>query len=337
MPLEFVRNDITKMQVDAIVNAANNRLANGGGVCGAIHKAAGPALLAECLTLGGCNTGEAKITKAYQLPSKFVIHTVGPVWRGGMQGERELLISCYRNSLMLAKQNHCSSIAFPLISSGIYGYPKDQALRIATDTIRDFLIENDDNDMQVSIVVFDKDSFRLSGKLYSGIAEYIDDHYVDEHADRRLRRRYEFDAACCMEEACICESMPAPQTSGTLEDALNMIDESFSQMVLRKIDEKGLKDPECYKKANLDRKLFSKLRNDKNYKPKKPTALALAIALELSLAETQELLMKAGYALSHSDKGDIIVEYFIKSKEYDIFAINQALYSFDQTLLGGRA
>ena len=339
MPLEFVRNDITKMKVDAIVNAANNRLANGGGVCGAIHKAAGPDLLAECMTLGGCKTGDAKITRAYQLPCKYVIHTVGPVWQGGNAGEKELLVSCYRQSLMLAKEHHCTSIAFPLISSGIFGYPKDQALRAATDTIRDFLIENDDTDMLVNIVVFDKDSFRLSGKLYAGIAEYIDDHYVAEHADRRDRRRreYELNAPCCMEAPGCLDSMPAPKASPSLEDALSMIDESFSQMVLRKIDEKGMKDPECYKRANLDRKLFSKLRNDANYKPKKHTALALAIALELSLSETQELLMKAGYALSHSDKGDIIVEFFIKKKQYDIFEINEALYSFDQTLLGGRA
>lgn len=338
MPLEFVRNDITKMKVDAIVNAANNRLANGGGVCGAIHKAAGPDLLAECMTLGGCKTGDAKITRAYQLPCKYVIHTVGPVWQGGNAGEKELLVSCYRQSLMLAKEHHCTSIAFPLISSGIFGYPKDQALRVATDTIRDFLIENDDTDMLVNIVVFDKDSFRLSGKLYAGIAEYIDDHYVDAHADRRSRRRRELEFNAPYEivapgMALECAPMAAP----SLEDALSMIDESFSQMVLRKIDEKGMKDPECYKRANLDRKLFSKLRNDTHYKPKKHTALALAIALKLSLEETQELLMKAGYALSHSDKGDIIVEFFIKKKQYDIFEINEALYSFDQTLLGGRA
>ena len=338
MPLEFIRNDITKMKVDAIVNAANNRLANGGGVCGAIHKAAGPDLLAECMKLGSCKTGEAKITRGYQLPCKYVIHTVGPVWQGGHAGEKELLISCYRQSLELAKAHHCTSIAFPLISSGIFGYPKDQALRVATDTIRDFLIENDDTDMLVNIVVFDKDSFRLSGKLYAGIAEYIDDHYVDEHADFRFRRReYEFTAPRCMEALCRLDSEIVPKTAPSLEDALSMIDESFSQMVLRKIDEKGMKDTECYKRANLDRKLFSKLRNDANYKPRKHTALALAIALELSLEETQELLMKAGYALSHSDKGDIIVEYFIRKAQYDIFEINQALYSFDQTVLGGCA
>lgn len=339
MPIEIIRNDITKMKVDAIVNAANPRLENGGGVCGAIHQAAGPELLAECLSLGGCRTGEAKITRAYQLPSKYVIHTVGPVWRGGSNGESELLASCYQQSLMLAKAHHCTSIAFPLISSGFFGYPKDQALRIATDTIRDFLIRNDDTDMLVTIVVFSKESFRLSTKLYTGITEYIDDHYADEHAAVRTRSwdEYALNAPDCMKVDSCDDVLYAPTIPWSLEDALSLFDESFSQMVLRKIDEKGMTDPECYKRANLDRKLFSKLRNDVCYKPKKHTALALAIALELSLDETKELLMKAGYALSHSDKGDIIVEYFIQMKQYDIFTINEALYRFDQTLLGGRS
>lgn len=334
MPIEIVRNDITRMHVDAIVNAANNRLANGGGVCGAIHRAAGPELLDECMTLGGCATGDAKITRGYRLPCKYVIHTVGPVWQGGGHGERELLTACYRRSLQLARAHGCKSVAFPLISAGIFGYPKDRALRVASDAIRDFLLEEDDDgDLLVYLVVFDRASFQISGKLYAGIAEYINDHYADAHDDagrRMLQKERSFDpresivADCC-----------APRAASPLEDALGRIDESFSEMVLRKIDEKGMTDPECYKKANLDRKLFSKLRKDANYKPKKRTALALAIGLELSLPETRELLMKAGFALSRSDKADIIVEYFIQNRQYDIFEINAALYSFDQVPLGG--
>lgn len=336
MPLQIVRNDITKMPVDAIVNAANSSLLGGGGVDGCIHRAAGPKLLAECRTLGGCQTGDAKITNAYDLPCNYVIHAVGPIWRGGQFHERELLTSCYENSLALAKEKHCETIAFPLISSGIYGYPKAQALKVAIDAISAFLMEND---MTVYIVIFDKAAYRISSKLFSDIASYIDDHYVETHINKTsevMRRQKQF------QEMNLCESISLPEPSNvplnkaaTLEDALQQMDESFSEMLLRKIDESGMTDSQCYKKANINRKLFSKIKNDKYYKPSKPTVLAFALALELPLPEIRDMLMKAGFALSHSSKFDVIVEYFILKQNYSIYEINEALFAFDQSLIGG--
>ncbi len=334
MPLQIIRNDITKMKVDAIVNAANSSLLGGGGVDGSIHRAAGPELLAECKTLGGCKTGSAKITMGYRLPCKYVIHAVGPRWRGGKHGEREKLVSCYRTSLALAKEHGCETVAFPLISSGIYGYPKDQALKVAIDTISDFLLEND---MTVYIVIFDRKAYQISEKLFSDIAAYIDDNYVDEHTDSRSMQMMRLEMLSQEEpEEVSFGAPPAPMAASarTLDDALSQIDESFSEMLLRKIDEKGMTDAQCYKKANIDRKLFSKIRSDRLYKPSKPTALAFALALELPLDETKEMLMKAGFALSHSNKFDIIIEYFIEHGNYNVFEINEALFAFDQSLLG---
>ena len=340
MPLEIVRNDITKMKVDAIVNAANESLLGGGGVDGAIHRAAGSGLLAECRTLGGCKTGKARITGGYHLPAKYVIHTVGPIYNDGKHGEKTLLESCYRESLALAKERGCETVAFPLISSGVYGYPKDQALKVAIDVISDFLLENE---MTVYIVIFDKASYQIGEKLFSDIAEYIDDNYVDEHTDysrerismnalpgvasRTRRKKSDIDSF----EICDCKTMPLEDD---LDAKLKQIYESFSQMLLRKIEEKGMTDAECYKKANIDRKLFSKIRSDVHYKPSKPTALAFAISLELSLDETEDMLRKAGFALSHSNKFDIIIEYFISKGNYNIFEINEALFAFDHSLLG---
>ena len=330
MPLQIVRNDITTMKVDAIVNAANESLLGGGGVDGAIHRAAGPKLLAECRTLGGCKTGQAKITKGYRLPARFVIHTVGPIWRGGGHGERELLVSAYRSSLELALANQCESVAFPLISSGVYGYPKDQALKVAVDTIGDFLLSHD---MAVYLVIFDRAAYTIGGKLFADIASYIDDRYVDAHTDSQeaqLRRMALASVPMGEDEW----PLPAAAPSG-LDRALSKLDESFSQMLLRKIDERGMTDAQCYKKANIDRKLFSKIRSDIHYKPSKPTAMAFAIALELPLEEAREMLEKAGFAFSHASKFDIIVEYFIAHQNYNIFEINEALFAFDQSLLGG--
>ncbi len=329
MPLEIVRNDITKMSVDAIVNAAKESLLGGGGVDGCIHRAAGPELLQECRTLGGCRTGEAKITGAYRLPCRYIIHTVGPVWNGGKYGEREQLASCYRTSLALAKEHGCETVAFPLISSGIFGYPKDQALRVAVDTIGEFLLHND---MTVYIVIFSRTAYQISSKLFADIAEYVDDHYVDAHTDsqrERLRRMSVLESRTLSADAAA-----APMAAGGLDEALAHLDAGFSETLLKLIDRSGKKDSEIYKKANVDRKLFSKIRNNPDYKPSKATAIAFAIALELNLDETRDLVARAGYALSASSKFDVIIEYFIGQKKYDIFEINEALFAFDQSLLG---
>jgi O-acetyl-ADP-ribose deacetylase (regulator of RNase III)/transcriptional regulator with XRE-family HTH domain len=335
MPLEIIRNDITKVHADAIVNAANPSLLGGGGVDGAIHRAAGPELLAECRTLGGCKTGEAKITKGYRLPARYVIHTVGPVWHGGNNNEEKLLADCYKNSLALAREYKLESIAFPLISSGAYGYPKDRAIKTAISVIGDFLFSND---MTVYLVIYDKSSFVLSERLFSSIVQYIDDKYIDEHYFDRRGRIEERQLLNEYIEEPILSSMEAPspiiKRKRNLEDVVEQMDETFSQMLLRLIDEKGMTDAEVYKRANIDRKLFSKIRNDMNYKPSKPTVLAFAIALKLNLDETKDLLLRAGFALSHSSKFDIIIEFFIEEGNHNIFEINEALFAFDQRLLG---
>ncbi len=336
MPLEIIRNDLTKVHADAIVNAANSSLLGGGGVDGAIPRAAGPELLAECRDLHGCKVGQAKITKGYKLPARYVIHTVGPVWQDGNSGEEKLLADCYKNSLALAKDYKLESIAFPLISSGAFGYPKDQALKTAISVIGDFLFSNE---MMIYLVVYDKAAFAISEKLFSSIKQFIDDKYIEKHpVSRRSRMEEQQLLGKHLKEEAIPLSVEATaqrkERKRRLDDVVKQMDETFSEMLLRLIDEKGMTDAETYKKANVDRKLFSKIRNDIYYKPSKPTAIAFAVALRLNLDETKDLLLKAGFALSRSNKFDIIIEYFIEDGNYNIFEINEALFAFDQNLLG---
>lgn len=347
MPLFIVENDITRMECDAIVNAANRSLLGGGGVDGAIHAAAGPELLAECRTLGGCETGGAKITGGYLLPAKRVIHTVGPVWRGGANGEEDLLRSCYRRSLALAEENGCETVAFPLISAGAYGYPKRAAFEVAVDEITAFLRGSE---MTVYIVVYRREealfdeaitaslteALRESGKpADSALPRAREKRLFSPLAKRAVPRRRETEESCDSAAgrfAMLAE--PCGSAAPELENQLRDLDESFSQSLLRRIDEKGMTDVECYKRANVDRKLFSKIRGDAGYRPSKQTAVAFAIALRLSRAETDDLLMKAGFALSRSSKFDVIISYFIARGDYDVNRVNEALFAFDQPLLG---
>ena len=351
MPFKIIRADITQLDCDAIVNATDPSFSGSGGVDAAIHQAAGEALRRDCARLGTLSPGEAKLTRAYRLPCKLVIHTVGPVWHGGSSGEEAVLRSCYRNALTLAKKHRCRSVAIPPIASESLGYPKEAAMRIATDEIRRFLAEND---MEVLLVVFGRESFQVGKALFPDIAEYIDQHYVDGHRLTRSRQWRPYDSAVFQDKGAASaapafqapaaapkpKARPAPVgalpfRNLSLANRLSQLDESFSQMLLRKIDERGITDAQCYKKANIDRKLFSKIRKDKLYKPSKPTAVAFAVALELSPEETRELLEKAGYALSHSSIFDVIIEYFIQKGNYNIFEINEALFYYDQSLLGG--
>ncbi|MBT9171839.1 MAG: O-acetyl-ADP-ribose deacetylase [Syntrophomonadaceae bacterium] len=343
MPFTIVRQDITKMKVDAIVNAANTNLQMGGGVCGAIFIAAGAhELQAACDKLAPIKTGEAVITPGFSLSAKFVIHAAGPVYRHWSKEQSEQhLRAAYTNSLKRAVENKCESIAFPLISSGIYGYPKEDALQVATSAIQGFLV---DHDIDVTLVVFDKTAFTVSRELLGAVESYIDEHYVDTHQIRRRQlldvereALYEDDEGVSKCNEPLFEEMLAPSVGAPapLDDLVGNLDEPFSQTLLRLIDAKGKTDVEVYKRANLDRKLFSKIRSNKGYMPSKRTAIALAVALELSLDETDDLLERAGYALSHSQKFDVIVEYFIVSGKHDIFEINEVLFKYDQPLLGG--
>lgn len=329
MPFEIVRNDIVNMKVDAMVNTANPRPIIGAGTDKAVHDKAGARLLLARKEIGNIAVGEAAITPAFDLDANYVIHTAGPIWRDGKSSEEALLASCFKNSLRLAKEKECESIAFPLISTGSYGFPKPLALQIAVREISSFLMENE---MQIYLVVFEKQSFELSEKLFKSVSSYIDANYVSdkmnlEYGTSKVRRRNYEDMLLHESSYEITSKMP------NLDGMLNNLDRGFSETLLDLIDRTGKKDSEIYKKANVDRKLFSKIRNNVNYKPSKATALAFAIALELSMDETDDLLARAGIALSQSNKFDVIVRYFIENKKYDIFELNSVLFEFDQPLI----
>ena len=469
MPFRIIRNDITKVRADAIVNTANPEPIYAGGTDSAIYHAAGARrLLAERKKIGCIEPGEAAVTKAFRLPAKFIIHTVGPAWMDGNNGEFELLASCYRKSLLLAHHLGCRSIAFPLISTGVYGFPKDKALEIALAEFSAFLRdeETDDEDagMDITLVVFDRKAFELSSDLVADVGQYIDENYVEtrraeeyryeERDDRsiiaeELRRR--LDAAEEPERRQIQEQIdgrrlsaqsrrrlrdtldtlgfgtadaekpgradaerpgrrragsvrpaqsarrdeapvrdaeeavyeqgsqyreadqkadqkapqpalsagPAPSAEPvpyavsapsagsapqdvllssqssrrSLQDVMSRVGESFQERLLRLIDERGLKDAQVYKRANIDRKLFSKIRCNPDYTPKRQTAIALALALELNLDEMTDLLRRAGIA--PGSKSDLIIRYCVENGIYDPMKVDALLFDYGQKTLAG--
>ena len=337
MPFEIVRNDIVNMQVDAVVNTANPNPVIGSGVDSGIHKKAGHELLVARQKIGCIDVGDAAITPGFDLDARYVIHTVGPVWEDGSHREEQILSSCYRNALALAKEHGCESIAFPLIATGNYGFPKPLALQIAVREISTFLLENE---MQVYLVVFGKEAFALSEKLFKSVSSYIDENYIrsktlDEYGTESMygsrletRRIREQECSDMLVGAAI------PSDSDDWGQMLKDLDAGFSETLLQLIDRTGKKASEIYKKANVDRKLFSKIRNNMDYRPSKTTALAFAFALELDVDETKDFISRAGFALSHSSKFDVIVEYFLVNRNYNVFELNEVLFAFDQPLIG---
>lgn len=363
MPFQIIRNDITKVKADAIVNTANPKPVIGSGTDSAIYKAAGDKLLlVERKKIGTIAPGQAAYTDAFNLDARYIIHTVGPAWIDGNHGEREILHSCYERSLAIAADLSCKSIAFPLIATGVYGFPKDEALQIALSEINRFLLTHD---MKIILVVFDRKAFELSGRLVGDIEEYIDEHaahaireteYHGSYNRERRRRNERIEAereyllSSALFESDIDYSEKAEDHKSTssvspeaslpnikgksLDEVLDNTEDTFQQRLFKLIDESGMDDVTVYKKANIDRKVFSRIRCKEDYKPKKKTAVAFAIALKLDMPTMLDLLSRAEIAFSPSNKFDLIITYFITNKNYDIFEINAALFKYGQPILG---
>ena len=339
MPFLMIRNDITKVAADAIVNPANRNLLQGSGTSRAIYQAAGEQeLTAACEAIGHCDLGRAVCTPAFGLPAKYIFHAVCPAWQGGGFGEAEQLAGAYHSALELAAEYHCESVAFPLLSSGNYGYPKEQAFRIAVDTITQYVMEHD---LTVYLVLYDRDSLAVSRKLFASVEEYIDDHYVaqndESYGSGRRRREYEERCSLWEDAAPILRApMPlqTPMASRSLETLMDNLGESFTTRLLRLIDERGLKDSTVYKQSNISRQHFSKIQCNRDYNPKKKTVLAFAVGLHLSEDETIDLLKSAGYAFSDGSKRDWIVRYCLEHKIYNINQVNTLLFEYDQEQLG---
>lgn len=322
MPFLIVRNDITKMSVDAVVNTTQRTVGFGPGVDADIYKAAGKdALLNKRSEIGVIEPGSAAITPGFKLAAKYIIHTVATSYKGGNEGEEECIRNCYKSVFKVAEENNVGSLAIPLLASGNLGFPKGIAIRIALSEIESYLKTSD---ITVYLVVYDAKSYSISEELYGDIDSYINDNYIEEKKKSFLRMDF----------------IPAPRqermAARSLDDVIKNLDKTFMELVFTFADEKGLSDVEVQKRANLDRKAFSKLKCGTTKNPSKQTALALSIALCLSLDETKDLLSRAGFALSPCCRQDLIVQYFIERQAYDIYAVNMALFEHGEQLLGSQ-
>ena len=385
MPFQIVRNDITKMQVDAIVNPASGLPGYGAGIDKAVYEAAGAeALYKRRAEIGRIECGAAAVTEGFALPARYIIHTVGCPWRDGLSGEENIIRLCYRSSFAEAAELGIETLTVPLLASGNFGFPKGIAMDIALSEIREFL---DTHDLTIYLVVFDDESYSYSSERFGDIDAYIDSNYVaavtDEEyghfalpstsffseavkrkpsEDRRPERRKgglfksirksleaqvedtndeiaDFSVgastdACSAPMMGMAAAAPQSKPAKRLEDVVKNLDKSFMELVFTYADEKGITDVELQKKANINRKAFSKLKCGTTKNPSKPTALCFAIALELSLDETRDLLARAGLALSPCSRQDIIIQYFIERGAYDMFAVNEALFAHGEPTIG---
>lgn len=343
MPFKLIRNDITKMKVDAIVNTANEAPLYSTGVDMAVYMAAGEKELLEARQkIGFMKEGDAAITPGFKLPAKYVIHAVSPSYMGGGIGEEERLRSCYQKSLQLAKEHQCASIAFPLIATGNFGYPKEEAMRVAVDEINAFLLKNE---MQVYLVVFDKRSTELAAKLNPALETYIDHSYVKEQSKKEYEERFlktrSTEIVDCntykmerdrIEKKQVSFDEPLDEycdflgeSESALEERMRHMSDTFQEYLLYLIETKYLSNAEVYKRAIITKQLFSKIKLNRDYHPDKGTAMRLCVGAMLSLDETVDLLARAGYALSPCDKRDIIFSFFIENKVYDMIEIDIAL------------
>ncbi|MBS3990578.1 MAG: macro domain-containing protein [Erysipelothrix sp.] len=328
MPFDIIRSDITQLDVDAIVNTVKPNFEAGPGVDSAIHHAAGPQLARTLSELRHLDVSEVAITPGFNLKARYIIHTVGPHWEGGIEEEEKLLAECYNNILKCVVSNNLDSVAIPLISTGFHRFPKEKALKIAMAVIQRFIVKRD---IQVTLVVYDSTSYILSQKLVMFVQNYITSRFSEPNLDSLMNERsmsFENEVTSSYQQS------RSRRRARNIDDIVAMREETFSQRLIRYIDRSGLTDSAVYHKANIDRRLFSKIRSNVNYQPSKPTVLAFVIALELNLDDTHDLLLSAGYALSSSHVLDLIIEYFIEEKKYDIMEINTILFHFNQPLLG---